>query len=121
MFGVVLWSDLDHGKAVIWCEDQGKLAYVTGEQADLCADMDLQAGDLVKFSLRMQSKLRFAENLKVIEEKSFADLPDRLKSQTTEKPAPQEPVLDLGAEIIPFRAKEQPRRSEPLQPVRVGA
>lgn len=121
MFGVVLWSDLDDGKAVIWCEDQGKLAYVTGDQAELCADMELQAGDLVKFSLRMQSKLRFAENLKVVEEQSFADLPDRLKSETGSKPARKEPVLDHGAEIIPFRAKEQPRPSEPLLEARVGA
>jgi len=49
MLGVVLWSDKDAGKAVIWCEDQGKLAYVTGEQADICADMALQAGDLCQF------------------------------------------------------------------------
>jgi len=121
MFGVVLWSDLDHGKAVIWCEDQGKLAYVTGDQADLCQDMELQAGDLVKFSLRMQSKLRFAENLKVVEEKSFADLPDSLRAHAPAKPAPKEPVLDRGAEIIPFRAKEQPRRSAPLPAALVGA
>jgi hypothetical protein len=60
MLGVVLWSDKDAGKAVIWCEDQGKLAYVTGKQADICADMALQAGDLVSFSLKMSSKLRFA-------------------------------------------------------------
>ncbi len=35
MMGVVLWSDQQVGKAVIWCEDQGKLAYVTGDQAEI--------------------------------------------------------------------------------------
>ena len=28
MLGVVLWSDVSDRKAVIWCEDQGDLAYV---------------------------------------------------------------------------------------------
>lgn len=28
MFGVVLWSNGVSGKAVIWCEDQGDLAFM---------------------------------------------------------------------------------------------
>lgn len=47
MMGVVLWSDQQVGKAVIWCEDQGKLAYVTGDQAEINTELELQAGDLV--------------------------------------------------------------------------
>ena len=121
MLGVILWNDQADGKAVIWCEDQGKLAYVTGEQAEICADMDLQAGDLVKFSLNMKSKLRFAENLTIVEERSHEGLPESLKMKRKVEPAPAEPILDQGAEIIPFRAKEQRPQSAPLLEARVGA
>ena len=122
MLGVVLWSDEAKGKAVIWCEDQGKLAYLTGEQAELCTDMELSAGDLVSFSLRMSSKLRFAENLSLVEEKGYQDLPGTLKGAAAAKPSKKsEPVLDQGAEIIQFRAKEQQPQSEPPLAVQVGA
>ena len=121
MMGVVLWSDQQVGKAVIWCEDQGKLAYVTGEQAEICTDMDLQAGDLVSFSLRMHSKLRFAENLTVVEENGFQGLGETLKSDADVQPVANEKVLDNGAQIIPFRAKVQPRPSVQPLAARVGA
>jgi len=115
MMGVVLWTDQQVGKAVIWCEDQGKLAYVTGEQAETCSDLDLQAGDLVSFSLRMQSRLRFAENLTVVEENGYQGLEETLRSDATQKPALKEPVMDRGAEIIPFRARAPQRPSaQPL-------
>jgi cold shock CspA family protein len=115
MMGVVLWSDQQVGKAVIWCEDQGKLAYVTGDQAEINTELELQAGDLVSFSLRMQSKLRFAENLTVVEENSYQGLNETLKSSVDRPSAKAEPIRDEGAEIIPFRAKApQPRSVRPL-------
>lgn len=121
MMGVVLWSDQQVGKAVIWCEDQGKLAYVTGEQAEITTNLELEAGDLVSFSLRMQSKLRFAENLSVVEENGYQGLDKTLKNDANPQPTASEPVMDNGAEIIPFRAKVPLRPS--VQPLiaRVGA
>lgn len=115
MMGVVLWSDQQVGKAVIWCEDQGKLAYVTGDQAEICSDLDLEAGDLVSFSLRMQSRLRFAENLKVVEENGYQGLNETLRSDNDQHKTSSVPIRDEGAEIIPFRAKApQPRSVRPL-------
>lgn len=115
MMGVVLWSDQQVGKAVIWCEDQGKLAYVTGDQAELNTDLELQAGDLVSFSLRMQSRLRFAENLTVVEESGFQGLDETLKNSADRPSAKASPIRDEGAEIIPFRAKAPRRQSaQPL-------
>ena len=117
MMGVVLWSDQQVGKAVIWCEDQGKLAYVTGDQAENCLDMDLdlQAGDLVSFSLRMQSRLRFAENLTVVQENGYQGLDETLKSDAEKQPESKMYIKDEGAEIIPFRAKvQQPPCVQPL-------
>ena len=121
MMGVVLWTDQQVGKAVIWCEDQGKLAYVTGEQAENYSDLDLQAGDLVSFSLRMQSRLRFAENLTVVEENGYQGLDETLKEGAAQRSEAQEPVLDQGAGIIPFRAKVPQRPSVQPLSARVGA
>jgi len=115
MMGVVLWSDQQVGKAVIWCEDQGKLAYVTGEQAEICTDLGLQAGDLVSFSLRMQSRLRFAENLTVVEENGYQGLDEALVSANDQPSAMPKPIRDEGAEIIPFRAKAP--RHQSVQPL----
>jgi cold shock CspA family protein len=123
MLGVVLWTDQTEGKAVIWCEDQGKLAYLTGDQAALCADMNLQAGDMVSFSLRMDKRLRFAENLSLIEENSHVGLADALRPEQQAAPAQgtTEPLMDQGAEIIPFRAKAPQPRSEQSRVARAGA
>ena len=121
MMGVVLWSDQGNGKAVIWCEDQGKLAYVTGEQAEISANFELQAGDLVSFSLRMQSRLRFAENLEVVEENGFQGLDKSLKASSDTSAPSTGADLDNGAEIIPFRAKAQQRQSEQPLAIQVGA
>ena len=35
MYGVVLWADASDTKAVIWCEDQGNLAYYTAAEEDI--------------------------------------------------------------------------------------
>ncbi len=121
MMGVVLWSDQQVGKAVIWCEDQGKPAYVTGEQAESYSDLELQAGDLVSFSLRMQSRLRFAENLTVVEENGYQGLEETLKGDANPRPATNEPVVDRGAEIIPFRAKAPQRPCVQPLVAQVGA
>ncbi|MGR3502863.1 hypothetical protein [Pseudaestuariivita sp.] len=72
MMGVVLWSDAAHNKAVIWCEDHGRLAYYTpgatslhdGALTDAAAG--LESGDLVRFDLMEQDQLRLARNPKVL-------------------------------------------------------
>lgn len=121
MMGVVLWKDRQDGKAVIWCEDHGKLAYLTGDQAELCADLDMEAGDLVKFSLRIDKRLRFAENVQVVEENNRVGLADALTPEGATPAMSPEPVMDYGADIIPFRAKEQPHLSAQPLAARAGA
>ena len=49
MNGVVLWSNESQQKAVIWCEDQGDLAFYSQEQCQ--ALVDLHVGDLICFDL----------------------------------------------------------------------
>lgn len=61
MSGVVLWADKCDGKAVIWCEDQGDLAYFTsGDLTDTHSGTMLDAGDLIMFDIEQKSNIRLA-------------------------------------------------------------
>jgi len=102
MFGVVLWSDATENKAVIWCEDQGDLAFYrqTGEGGEIALD----PGDLVKFEMTMDRHLRFAHNPELVSEAYHPDLVTALS------PSPTRPVESaderMSARIIPFRAPD---------------
>lgn len=107
MLGVVLWSDADDAKAVIWCEDHGQLAYYTPRASSVhdggLAD-PLDAGDLIQFEISVEDQLRFVHNPQVLSEMAFPGLADRLFDTVTEsgdgrgrKPANNQPVIDLSA------------------------
>ncbi len=67
MYGVILWSDADVGKAVIWCEDHGDLAYY--EAPPHVADPEqlfFDPGDYVEFDLTVEDDLRRASNAQTI-------------------------------------------------------
>ena len=89
MLGVVLWSDASDGKAVIWCEDQGDLAYVNSKDSVLKSDDFFDAGDLVQFDMEVHKSVRLANNPRLVIEKAGAQLPDVLlqgaKKQQREK------------------------------------
>lgn len=77
MYGVVLWSDPVDGKAVIWCEDHGDLAYfsraIDGESMP-----DLDAGDMVQFDLRQDARIRRAANPRRLVHQHYQGLADGL-------------------------------------------
>ena len=78
MIGVILWSDAPLQKAVIWCEDQGDLAFFKNN-----ADADspaLNPGDWVEFDLTLSGNFRIAENLSVLAEQGSPDLASRLSA-----------------------------------------
>jgi len=97
MLGVVLWSDVSDRKAVIWCEDQGDLAYVNAGDAVLDNGDFFDAGDLVQFEVETSRTMRYANNPRLVIEKAGKALPEALKSNGVTAPSLQE-----GAEIIPF-------------------
>jgi hypothetical protein len=78
MLGVVLWSDASDGKAVIWCEDQGDLAYVNATDGVLRSGDFFDAGDLVQFDMEMCQSMRLANNPRLVIEKAGAELPRAL-------------------------------------------
>lgn len=85
MYGVVLWSDQVDGKAVIWCEDHGDLAYFNGA-LDGAQMPDIGAGDLVQFDLRQEARVRRACNPRLVGNQHYAGLADGLAQAA---PAPR--------------------------------
>ncbi len=104
MLGVVLWSDASDRKAVIWCEDQGDLAYVTSSDGVLHSGDFFDAGDLVQFDMEMCESTRLANNPRLVAEKAGPDLPKALRKRDTDKTA-SGPGHD---NVIPF-ASARPR------------
>lgn len=62
MCGVVLWSNPDDQKAVVWCEDQGNLAYYVEPETGTKSGVALDAGDLIEFELREDRQFRRVTN-----------------------------------------------------------
>ena len=60
MYGVVLWSDKQKDRAVIWCEDHRNLAFFKNEANEEGRGTSFEPGDLVKFDLREIDDLRLA-------------------------------------------------------------
>ena len=96
MLGVVLWSDASDGKAVIWCEDQGDLAYVSGSDGILRGDDFFDAGDLVQFDMKIHQSLRFASNPRLVIEKAATDLPHALL-EGARTPPPETDVIPFSS------------------------
>ncbi|ABG32342.1 hypothetical protein CEP88_03875 [Roseobacter denitrificans] len=85
MLGVVLWSDASDRKAVIWCEDQGDLAYVKPSDDVLRTGDFFDAGDLVQFEMEVSQSTRVAHNPRLVIEKVGPALPDVLRDAAQTK------------------------------------
>ena len=103
MLGVVLWSDATDRKAVIWCEDQGDLAYVNGKEHDLIQGDFFDAGDLVQFDMHVLNAMRHAHNPRLVVEQASSCLPTVLRNSSRREPD----RASTSADIIPF-ARHQP-------------
>ena len=95
MFGVVLWSDPSDRKAVFWCEDQGDLAYYECPAVDDAGYTFFDAGDMVRFDVTMDQKLRRAHNPSLVQEHACVGLPDRLRLDAAQEsePAPSDKII----------------------------
>lgn len=118
MFGVVLWSDEQDQKAVIWCEDHGDLAFYRNS-SDTC-EIEMDAGDWVQFDIKMDKNQRKAHNPRLVCEGVYPELADSLCaapiSDCARSSMPAEhnsPPSDRNtAQVIPlFSGKKAPKRA----------
>lgn len=79
MIGVIVWSSAAKRKAVIWCEDQGPLAYLHGlDNVQGSAEWPA-TGCMVSLESEIRNELRHAFNVRVIDEAQMAQLPGILR------------------------------------------
>lgn len=109
MFGVVLWSDTDERKAVIWCEDHGDLAFY--KQSEHEEQLPLDAGDWVQFDMTMDRDMRYAHNPRLVSEGVCHGLADALGDAGVQqvKKQPETRAARNTAEIIPFASLQKER------------
>jgi len=63
MIGLVLWYNSDPGVGMVWCEDQGPLAFL-GPEARLPEGTGaLQCGDQLLFSFELRDGVRYVRDV----------------------------------------------------------
>lgn len=110
MQGVILWCDPDKGKAVIWCDDHGQLAFYNDhDAADIPFAFDV--GDLVVFVPEQQDGLRYAHEMALVASQEFPKLADHLGRSTPQAVSGKnvQPLTanDTGRVVIFQRKKER--------------
>ncbi|MBW6505744.1 MAG: hypothetical protein K0B00_03230 [Rhodobacteraceae bacterium] len=78
MLGVVVWCDAAAVGAVIWCDDHAQLAYFKACESRSGPQTRLHVGDLVQFSVRERSGVRFARDLRILAKDVMPRLPEAL-------------------------------------------
>ena len=81
VLGVVIWSKESRKKAVIWCEDQGALAYLAGKENLISREIWPETGDLVELDCTAEGGLRMARNVRLLSRGAGAALPHTLQAQ----------------------------------------
>lgn len=82
MCGVVLWANTDDRKAVVWCEDQGDLAFYTASAEAEPSEVALDAGDLIEFELREEPQFRRVAKPTLLVQRHAPELAAQLGSCT---------------------------------------
>ena len=110
MIGIVLWSDVRAGKAIIRCEDQGDLAYYCGANDTLRTTV--AKGDWVQFDLAEEGNLRLAGNARVLDGKAYPELSEMLfdAGSSAERAKPAMRSASAG-NVIPFPHRSSRRRT----------
>ncbi|AUH34464.1 hypothetical protein [Paracoccus tegillarcae] len=85
MIGVVVWSNGERQKAVIWCEDQGALAYLQGWESLTPGTGWPATGDLLELDSEMVGDLRFARSVSMLNRHHYVELPDMLMDAVSEE------------------------------------
>lgn len=111
MIGVILWSDRIERKAVVWCEDQGDLAFLgCGASCPKMVSF-FEAGDVLKFDVEIEGDFRSVSNPRLLHEGgvSGTDVAVKLERVKSAKP------MDEG-KVIPFRGAHWVAKGSSVRP-----
>lgn len=113
MYGVVLWSDAKCDRALIWCEDHGKLAFFNGQPDRPDTLEAIEAGDLVKLELEETRDFRLAKDVELVSSDEYPQLADTLL-EVGENFLPEAMQQARGPEsnVIPFGRPQPMAKSE---------
>lgn len=106
MLGVVIWSAESESKAIIWCEDQGELAFLGQSPHKAASAERFDEGDLIQFDLTEIDNLRHARNPRRIAQHHFCDVSavistaGKLKDKMTALP---EVSGNSASNVVPFQ------------------
>jgi len=117
MIGVILWRSIDDSKAVIWCEDQGNLAFadIAGDQ--IGAETGFDVGDVVQFDVSVERNIRCAKNVTRLLDNWGSSLADALTRLPVEPGETSDSTNVLPFSPGPGRAR---RQAQALSRVRHG-
>ena len=79
MIGVIIWSDPIERKAIVWCEDQGDLAFLKPSAESLEESASLAAGDIIEFDVKLEHGFRFVSNHALVDCYQTRDLAAEIK------------------------------------------
>ncbi len=97
MIGIVLWRDVEDDKAVIWCEDQGDLAFMNSVTDENDRNVELDVGDIVRFDIECVRELRIAKKVTLLLDNWGSVLKDALLNLPEE---PTQTGQSGGAEVV---------------------
>lgn len=102
MCGLVLWDNSDDQKAVVWCEDQGDLAFYVEPKDTAMSGVALDAGDLIEFELREDRQFRRVTNPTLLVQDHAPELVAKLgRCANSGGVAPS--GADTNSNVVPFR------------------
>lgn len=115
MYGVVLWSDNEERKAVIWCEDHGDLAFWSETEDSAMSGISLDAGDLIHFDICEGRDMRLASEPRLVSGGEYSGLAECLRAGSGTSAPAQEPRAAAHAgqgsdNVIAFRPRAAGQR-----------
>ena len=81
MFGVILWRNASTSQALVWCEDQGDLAFIESDTVISGAHSGLGPGDLVLCDIVLRDDLRQVRRADLVGAGLYAGLGESLLAQ----------------------------------------
>ena len=105
MIGVVLWSAEQESKAVVWCEDQGDLAFIGDGDPQAEGLGQLVAGDILEFDVKIDGDFRRVNNPILLKGYKSSDVAENLRSEAQR-------VEETKGKIVSFQSPA-PKKLEP--------